>query len=63
VYILKICAPNVEHPLIKERLLKLSPNPPSKLLVRDFNSPISPMEMSSRQKLNREIMMPTGVMA
>ena len=35
---------------------------PNILKVRDFNSTVLPMNRSSRQKLNREIMKPTGVM-
>ena len=48
---------------VKETLLKLKSNiKPHTLIVGDFNIPPSPMNRSTRRKLNREIRELTGVM-
>ena len=48
----------------KKKLLKLKSHIGSyTLMVGGFNTPLSPMDRSSRQKLNREIMKLTNVMS
>ena len=58
ISILNIYVPNAPAPTFKnEKLLKLkSHNKPHTLIVEDINTPTSPMDRSSRQKVNREIM-------
>ena len=47
---------------IKEILLKVKLHIDTHtLIVRDFNTPLSPMDKSSRQKLNREILELTDI--
>ena len=56
--VLNIYAPNVRAPIfVKLKLLKLKLYINSHtLIVKDFNSPLSPTDRSSRQKLNKEIL-------
>jgi hypothetical protein len=61
---LNIYAQNTRPPtFVKEIFLKIILYiEPHTLIVEDFNIPLSPIDRSSRQKLNREIMNLTDIM-
>ena len=54
---MNIYAPNSRTPIyVKESLLKLKSHiKPHTLIVGDFNNPLSPVDRSARQNVNREM--------
>lgn len=63
ISILNIYSPNTKAPtLVKEILLKCKLHiEPYTLMVWDFNTPLSTINKSSRQKVNRDIMKLTNI--
>ena len=56
VTLVNIYAPNVEAPLyIRQTLTDIKGEIDSNTIVGDFNNPLTPMDRSSKQKINKEI--------
>ena len=55
VTLVNIYAPNVEAPLyIRQTLTDIKGEIDSNTIVGDFNTPLTPMDRSSKQKINKE---------
>ena len=55
VTLVNIYAPNVEAPLyIRQTLTDIKGEIDSNTIIGDFNTPLTPMDRSSKQKINKE---------
>ena len=55
IAIVNIYAPNIGAPqYIRQTLTDIKRETDSKIIIVDFNTPLTPMDRSSKQKINRE---------